>query len=276
MPNNRLFTVYDSNLERSQSDLASRLFIPPNDEKKSTRLSSLFESLEIQESGTQTITGMAQQKQIIRRPRSQTLPDITTQRRDSTKRIETPGSLITKTPLRLTRSLELDSRLKNEPKAASPVRKRSRSLHPNQAKVSFDTALTSRRSSMKESQKFTYKLLSKERPSIDITSADHSGSNTAKSRSFSIPNGDMNSNSIYSIVKARSLALKWYRNNGGSKGVMTRARRKRSVPLPTIMDEKKNISLCKAKCSPQFEQVVHWLRDEVDNIEDDIQVLSLE
>lgn len=272
MPNNPLFTVYGSNLERSKSDLETRLFIPANDAKTSTRLSSLLGSSTTQESKTHTIQ-MAQQRQSLRRPRSQTLPDITTQRRNSATRTETVGDVKNKIPLRLTKSLELDSRHQPEKKATSPVRKRSRSLHTNQAKVSFNT---SQRSSTKESQKFNYKLLSKAQPSIDVTAASQSVTDATKLRSLSVPNEDLNANSIYSIVKARSLALKWYRNGAGGAGKMARAKRKRSVPLPTIMDEKTNISLCKAKCSPQFEQVVHWLRDEVDNIEDDIQVLSLE
>lgn len=266
MPNNHLFTVCGPNAEQLESDLESRLFIPVNDVKTSVRLTSLYESSNIQEGKTQ-LKEMAQQKQVLRRPRSQTLPDISI---NSAKRIGTAGNVKTKTPLRLTKSLEF---VPTQKTTTSPTRKRSRSLLPNQAKVSFNTVSTSQRSN-KDTQRINYKLLSKGRPSIDITAAS-TVPKTTQARSFSIPGDDLNS--IYSIVKARSLALKWYRNGGGGiNGKMTRARRKKSVALPTIMDEKTNISLCKAKCSPQFEQVVHLLRDEVDNIEDDIQVLSLE
>lgn len=273
MPNNHLFTVSDSNPTQIKTEDDSRLFIPVNDPKTNGRLSSLYDSVKAQEERTD-LKDMAPQKPSLRRPRSQTLPSISTavQRRNSAKRIETPGSIrTTKSPLRLTKSLEFEPQHKRETKSSG---KRARSLLPNTTRiVSFGEPSTSQRN---DTQRLNYNILSKGRPSVDITRRS-SVTNIKKqpSRSYSIPSDDLNS--IYSIVKARSLALKWYRNGlNGGVGKAARLRRKQSVALPTIMDDKKNISLCKAKCSPQFAQVVHLLQDEVDKIEDDLQVLSIE
>ena len=81
----------------------------------------------------------------------------------------------------------------------------------------------------------------------------------SRRRSLSVPPDPGEKYSISTIVKARSLAMKWRGKNG-------RMGRRHTV-LPTITDDSTKFSLCaNVKCSPQFEAVIKILQD--DNPED--------
>lgn len=79
----------------------------------------------------------------------------------------------------------------------------------------------------------------------------------SRKRSLSMPPNPKESYSISSIVKARSLAMKW-RGNKGRQG-------RRHTVLPTINDNSTKFSLCaNVKCSPQFEEVIKLLEGDQD------------
>lgn len=64
--------------------------------------------------------------------------------------------------------------------------------------------------------------------------------------------------SISTIVKARSMAMKW-------RGKKARVEIRRNTIMPTIADDSTKISLCaNVKCSPQFEAVIKLLEGEED------------
>lgn len=83
---------------------------------------------------------------------------------------------------------------------------------------------------------------------------------TSRKRSLSIPSDAKEHYSITTIVKARSLAMKWR----GRQGKQSR----RQTILPTITDNTSKFSLCaNVKCSPQFEEVIKLLEGD-HNVED--------
>lgn len=64
--------------------------------------------------------------------------------------------------------------------------------------------------------------------------------------------------SISTIVKARSMAMKW-------RGKKARVEIRRNTIMPTITDDSTKISLCaNVRCSPQFEAVIKLLEGEED------------
>lgn len=80
---------------------------------------------------------------------------------------------------------------------------------------------------------------------------------SSRKRSLSMPPDTKESYSISTIVKARSLAMKW-RGNKGRQG-------RRHTVLPTITDDSTKFSLCaNVKCSPQFEEVIKLLEGDQD------------
>lgn len=109
------------------------------------------------------------------------------------------------------------------------------------------------------------------RPRFEFTGAE-SWKQTAGSRkrSLSVPPDPDQSLSISTIVKARSLAMKWR----GKKGRMGR----RHTVLPTITDDTAKFSLCaNVKCSPQFEEVIKILQgdEEVEHADNSFKLLNL-
>ena len=89
-------------------------------------------------------------------------------------------------------------------------------------------------------------------------------------RSLSVPLDANETYSISTIVKARSLAMKWR----GNKGKQAR----RNTMLPTITDDSTKFSLCaNVKRSPQFEEVIKLLEDDqnMDDAVSDFKVLQL-
>ena len=89
-------------------------------------------------------------------------------------------------------------------------------------------------------------------------------------RSLSVSPDPVQTYSISTIVKARTMAMKWRGKNG-------RMGRRHTV-LPTIADDSTKISLCaNVKCSPQFEEVIKLLEDdeEVDNADKSLKLLNL-
>lgn len=79
--------------------------------------------------------------------------------------------------------------------------------------------------------------------------------NSSRKRSLSVSLDAKETYSISTIVKARSLAMKW-RGNKGKQG-------RRNTILPTITDDSTKFSLCaNVKRSPQFEEVVKLLEDD--------------
>lgn len=89
-------------------------------------------------------------------------------------------------------------------------------------------------------------------------------------RSVSVPPDSGQTHSISTIVKARTMAMKWR----GKTGRMGR----RHTVLPTLADDSTKISLCaNVKCSPQFEEVIKLLEDdeEVDDANKSLQLLNL-
>lgn len=75
---------------------------------------------------------------------------------------------------------------------------------------------------------------------------------TSRNRSSSVPPVSKETYSISTIVKARSLAMKW-------RGRQSRQGRRHTI-LPTIADDTAKFSLCaNVKCSPQFEEVIKLL-----------------
>ena len=90
----------------------------------------------------------------------------------------------------------------------------------------------------------------------------------SRRRSLSLPPDPGEKYSISTIVKARSLAMKWRGKNG-------RVRRRNTV-LPTITDDSTKFSLCaNVKCSPQFEAVVKILQDDADDVDDTLKSFEL-
>ena len=80
---------------------------------------------------------------------------------------------------------------------------------------------------------------------------------SSRHRSLSVTPDAKESYSISTIVKARSLAMKW-RGNKGRQG-------RRHTVLPTITDDSTKFSLCaNVKCSPQFEEVIKLLEGDQD------------
>ena len=83
----------------------------------------------------------------------------------------------------------------------------------------------------------------------------------SRSRSLSVPPESKETYSISTIVKARSLAMKW-------RGKQTRRQGRRHTILPTITDDSTKFSLCaKVKCSPQFEEVIKLLEGDEDTMD---------
>ena len=82
---------------------------------------------------------------------------------------------------------------------------------------------------------------------------------SSRNRSLSVPPDPGERYSISTIVKARSLAMKW-------RGKNARMGRRHTVTvLPTITDDSTKISLCaNVKCSPQFEAVIKFLENDED------------
>lgn len=73
-----------------------------------------------------------------------------------------------------------------------------------------------------------------------------------------IPSGFGAKYSISTIVKARSMAMKW-------RGKNARVEIRRNTIMPTITDDSTKISLCaNVRCSPQFEAVIKLLEGEED------------
>ena len=94
--------------------------------------------------------------------------------------------------------------------------------------------------------------------------------NSSRKRSLSVPLDAKETYSISTIVKARSLAMKWR----GNKGKQAR----RNTMLPTITDDSTKFSLCaNVKRSPQFEEVIKLLEDDqnMDDAVSDFKVLQL-
>lgn len=270
MPNKHLFT--DKNPPEIKSEENSTLFIHIQHLKTNATL-IVDDTVNIQNRRSDLRQEMALERHATRRPRSQTLPNISsTQSRQCTKRIESTGSTRIKKQLRLTKSLDFEPQYRKTTKSPSRRRARSEVQNSNNKTVSFEDKKLLQRS-IRNTQSLNNSGVSKGRLAEDNTS-DISALD-AKSRSFSMTNGE-ELQSIYSIVKARSLALKWYRRGSMTGRHIMRKRKKETASLPTIIDDKRNISLCKAKCSPQFAQVVHLLQDEVDLVENDLQVLSIE
>ena len=76
--------------------------------------------------------------------------------------------------------------------------------------------------------------------------------NSSRKRSLSVPQDAKETYSISTIVKARSLAMKW-RGKKEKQG-------RRNTMLPTITDDSTKFSLCaNVKRSPQFEEVIKLL-----------------
>ena len=91
--------------------------------------------------------------------------------------------------------------------------------------------------------------------------------NSSRKRSLSVPLDTKETYSISTIVKARSLAMKWR----GNKGKQVR----RNTMLPTIADDSTKFSLCaNVKCSPQFEEVIKLLEGD-QNMDDAVSGLKL-
>lgn len=91
--------------------------------------------------------------------------------------------------------------------------------------------------------------------------------NSSRKRSLSVPLNGRETYSISTIVKARSLAMKW-RGNKGRQG-------RRHTMLPTITDDSTKFSLCaNVKRSPQFEEVVKLLEGD-QNIDDAVSGFKL-
>lgn len=79
--------------------------------------------------------------------------------------------------------------------------------------------------------------------------------NSSRKRSLSVPLDAKETYSISTIVKARSLAMKW-RGKKEKRG-------RRNTILPTITDDSVKFSLCaNVKRSPQFEEVIKLLEDD--------------
>lgn len=94
--------------------------------------------------------------------------------------------------------------------------------------------------------------------------------NSSRKRSLSVPLDAKETYSISTIVKARSLAMKWR----GNKGKPAR----KNTMLPTITDDSTKFSLCaNVKRSPQFEEVIKLLEDDpnMDDAVSDFKVLQL-
>ena len=98
--------------------------------------------------------------------------------------------------------------------------------------------------------------------------------NLPDSRKLSISRVATENYSIASIVKARSLAMKWY---GKSDMAEKRKQRKGQNALPTINDNSTKLSLCaKVQCSPQFAEVIKLLgEDAVADTTGNVRVLKL-
>ena len=91
--------------------------------------------------------------------------------------------------------------------------------------------------------------------------------NSSRKRSLSVPLDAKETYSISTIVKARSLAMKW-RGNKGKQG-------RRNTILPTITDDSAKFSLCaNVKRSPQFEEVIKLLEDD-QNMDDTVSTFKL-
>ncbi|XP_032232966.2 uncharacterized protein LOC116615456 [Nematostella vectensis] len=205
----------------------------------------------------------------IRRQRSRTLPLIEDVSVNG-------GAAVKKKPVRLTKSLNfLDE---NEARRSHTSRRRTYTSGAISKDVTFSKNMTARAlassstSSMMEKTRDSrlydrrHTLISSKRNSLDVPHERKSSIGFGSRKSIS--NGDRNA--LFTIVKARSLALKWY--GGGSR----KERRKApSKVLPTIGDTAK-ISLCKAKCSPQFAEVVQHLQNDTEDLEEKLEILSLE
>lgn len=90
----------------------------------------------------------------------------------------------------------------------------------------------------------------------------------SRRRSLSVPPDPGEKFSISTIVKARSLAMKWRGKNG-------RMGRRHTV-LPTITDDSTKFSLCaNVKCSPQFEAVIKILQDDPEDVDDTLKSFEL-
>lgn len=92
----------------------------------------------------------------------------------------------------------------------------------------------------------------------------------SRNRSLSVPPDPGESFSISTIVKARSLAMRW-------RGKNLRMGRRHTV-LPTITDDSTKFSLCaNVKCSPQFEAVIKLLEvdEEVDDASRNFKLLNI-
>lgn len=94
-----------------------------------------------------------------------------------------------------------------------------------------------------------------------------------RKRSASIPQGKY---SMAAIVRARSLAMKWYGGNGKRTGRQKLS--KSTKMLPTINDASK-YSLCAVSCSPQFAEAIKLMERDVGEttaVARELQVLSLD
>lgn len=91
--------------------------------------------------------------------------------------------------------------------------------------------------------------------------------NSSRRQSLSVPLDTKETYSISTIVKARSLAMKWRGNKG--------KQRRRNTILPTITDDSTKFSLCaNVKRSPQFEEVIKLLEGD-QNMDDAVSGFKL-
>ena len=129
----------------------------------------------------------------------------------------------------------------------------------NPSKTKSRTEAPSKRFDPKATTHRAFTMNSRGRKSGETPTDRPQASVKSRRRSLSVPPDPGEKYSISTIVKARSLAMKWRGKNG-------RMGRRHTV-LSTITDDSTKFSLCaNVKCSPQFEAVIKILQD--DNPED--------
>lgn len=217
----------------------------------------------------------------FRRQRSQTVPSIGNVPLKNSSSTTSSSSQIRKThvPVRQSRSLEFTIPNKTtRPRTYARGSFQSNGHHT----VSFspgnvsDTSQATKGLNVCHRQSLSHsKPVSKtDLPIRRMSKEENATIGTRRTKSKSVPSDDKST--IYSIVKARSLALKWYRGN--NKNTATQPKRKKSEPLPTISD-KETISLCEAKCSPQFAEAMNLLQNDnntsLDDVEGELSILCL-
>lgn len=212
----------------------------------------------------------------FRRQRSQTVPSIgNVQLKNSSSTTSSNQAIVRHTAVRQTRSLEFTIPNKTRPRPYA----RGSFQYGGHHTVSFsgnvpETNQVTKGFNGHRRQSLSHSKVSTADLPIRRTSKEETAAiGTRHTKSKSIPSDEKSS--IYSIVKARSLALKWYR---GNNKITTKPKRKKSEPLPTIND-KETISLCQAKCSPQFAEAMDLLQNDnntsLEDIEGELSVLCL-